>query len=221
MSYPIETKELAVKLRKFGYSIREISHKLRVSKSTASLWLNSVILNKKAKDRLKKRKILGQYKTMLIANSKRLEIQKKISKTVQYQLKTINKTKSLYKLLLSLLFWTEGGKSTDSYVFFTNSDPKMVGLFVYLIRQSFDIHESKFRALIHIHEYHDKKRQIRYWSDITNIPPEQFSKSYVKAHTGKRIRQGYQGSIRIRYYDHKIALELRSFYNTLVKDLGL
>lgn len=134
----------------------------------------------------------------------------------------LNNSIILFKLLASFLFWTEGGKSTDGYVFFINSDPKMFSLFVYLLRHSFNIDESKFRAMIHIHEYHNNK-QLHFWSSLTDIPINQFSKSYLKPHTGKRKRQNYQGCIRIRirYYDHKIALELRSLYNTFVNKLGL
>lgn len=221
MSYPIELKEKAIKFRRLGFSLNEISKKLSISKSTSSIWLNSIILNKNAQSRLAKRKILGQYKSMLIANSKRSYIKREIKNKVTIEINKIHKSKELYKLLASFLFWTEGGKSTDGYVFFVNSDPKMVSLFVYLLRKSFDINESKFRCMIHIHEYHNEKTQLKFWSKIAKIPIKQFSKSYLKPHTGKRIRDGYQGSVRIRYYDHKIALELRSFYNTFTEIIGL
>lgn len=221
MSYSIETKEKAIKLRRSGYSLNEIAKLLGIAKSTSSAWLNTIKLNKNAQMRLQKLKILGQYKSMQIAKEKRDKLKKQIHRKANHELKEIKLSKSLFKLLVSLLFWTEGGKSTDEYVFFTNSDPNMVALFVYLLRESFNPDESKFRAMIHIHEYHDEKIQLKFWSKITNIPVKQFSKSYHKPHTGKRIRKGYQGSIRIRYYDHKIALELRSFYNTFIEILGL
>jgi len=73
-------------------------------------------------------------------------------------LKNVNLNKSLYKLLCSFLFWTEGGKSTDSYVFFINSDQKMVATFLKLLRGSFKVDEKKLRAMVHIHEYHDEKQ---------------------------------------------------------------
>lgn len=221
MAYPIEFKNKAIQLRSLGYSLSEISQYFKISKNTASLWLNHITLNKKAQERLKKRHILGQYKSMKIAQTKRKKIVDLTQNKTISSLKQIPQTKSLYKLLVSFLFWTEGGKSTDSYVYFINSDPKMVKLFVYLLRQSFKLNELKFRAMIHIHEYHNVSKQLKYWSKITNIPTKQFSKSYLKPNTGKRIRDGYQGSVRIRYYDYKIALELRSFYNSYVSYLGL
>ncbi len=97
-----------------------------------------------------------------------------------------------------------------------NSDPNLIELFMKLIRLSFDLDEKKFRAMVHIHNYHNNDEVIKYWSAITNIPKLQFSKSYLKQNTEKRIRDGYMGCLRIRYYDYRIALELRAYYNALV-----
>ncbi len=221
MSYTIEFKEKAIKLRKKGYSLNEISKLFRISKSTASEWLNTIELNQKARNRLKKLHILGQYKAMKTAKFKRSLLINKINKISDNSIKKMELNIELYKLLCSFLFWTEGGKSTDSYVFFTNSDPHMVATFVKLLRNSYKLDERKFRAMVHIHKYHNDLEIKRYWSKITNIPLEQFSKSYHKKNTGKRVRRDYMGTIRIRYYDFKIALELRSLYNTFVKVIGL
>lgn len=221
MSYPIKVKEKAIKLRKKGYSLNQISQILKIYKSTASEWLKNINLSQVAQNRLKKRHILGQYKAIKTAKIKRDLMKSKIDKTTSDSIKNIKLNKELFKLLCSFLFWTEGGKSTDSYVFFTNSDPKMVATFVKLLRGSYKLDEEKFRAMLHIHKYHNEGDIKDFWSQITNIPLTQFSKSYKKSSTGKRIRDNYKGTIRIRYYDYKIALELRSFYNTFIETIGL
>lgn len=214
-------KEKAVKLRTKGYSLSEISGILKIYKSTASIWLSNISLSATAQKRLKKRHILGQYKSMKTARQKRKLLKESFDKIAINSLRQLRLNKELYKLLCSFLFWTEGGKSTDSYVFFTNSDPKMVATFVKLLRGSYELDERKFRAMVHVHEYHDEEEVKRFWSKIINIPFSQFSKSYRKSNTGKRIRKGYMGTIRIRYYDYKIALELRSIYNSFVGLIGL
>jgi len=218
--YKQEIKEKAIKLRKQGYSIKEIAKIINIAQGTSSSWVSSIELDLRAQERLKKRKILGQYKSINIAKKKKLRTQEQNNIKALSLLNNISKNKELYKLICSILFWTEGGKSTDSYVYFTNSDPTMVVLFVTLIRKSFPVQEGKFRALIHVHEYHNEREIKNFWSKITKIPISQFSKTYLKPHTQKRIRKGYKGSIRIRYYDHKIALELRSIYNMFAKNLG-
>lgn len=221
MSYSLSTKEKALSLRTQGYSIKEIAAQLSIAQSTSSAWLRDIILSPKAQNRLKERKILGQYKAIETHRKKRLLIINQLQEKALEQLSKVEFNKSIYKLLCSLFFWTEGGRSTDSYVYFINSDPAMVRVFVKLLRMSFPIDERKLRAMIQIHEYHDKVETEKFWSEITHIPLSQFSKSYLKPHTGKRIRDGYMGSIRIRYYDYKIALELRAFYNVLAKIIGV
>lgn len=217
MAYPIEIKEKATILRKMGYSIKEIARKLNIAQSTSSEWLRNVPLNKKAKERLKSRKIFGQYKASQTWKKKRQQAINQQNQKVLTPLSKIKFDSGIYKLLCSFLFWTEGGKSTDSYVYFINSEPKMVTTFLRLLRLSFPIQEEKLRALVHIHEYHNEPKIKEFWSKITKIPLSQFTKSYNKPNTKKRIRPGYKGSIRIRYYDSKIALELRSFYNMFVE----
>lgn len=220
MSYSIEVREKAIYLRKKGYSLKEISEMLVIAKSTSSLWLSYIKLNLKAQTRLKKRRILGQYKAMETAKIKRVKLKESFNKIAKNSLKKLGHNIELYKLLCSFLFWTEGGRSTDSYVYFINSDPKMVSTFLKLLRSAFNIEEKKVRAMLQIHEYHEPSKLLKFWSRLTKIPLSRFSKSYIKPHTGKRLRQNYMGSIRIRYYDYRIALELRSFYNTFVETIG-
>lgn len=57
----LKEKERAVTLRARGYSLKEISKILIISKSTASLWLRNITLSKKAKKRLLSQILKGQY----------------------------------------------------------------------------------------------------------------------------------------------------------------
>jgi transposase-like protein len=220
LSYSIRVKEEAVNLRKKGYSIKEIAKQLGIAQSTSSLWVRDVLLSRKAQSRLKQRKIYGQYKASQFWKRKRKKIMHQSNQKALSSLAEIEFNLSVYKLLCSFLYWAEGGKSTNSYIDFNNSEPRMVSTFLTLLRKSFPIHEEKLRALIHIHEYHNEKEIREYWSGLTKIPKLQFTKSYRKPHTAKRIRPNYKGSIRIRYYDSKIALELRSIYNMFAKSIG-
>jgi hypothetical protein len=102
-----------------------------------------------------------------------------------------------------LVFYA-GNKSVS----FINSDPEMIKYFLDVFRKAFKVDEKKFRALIHLHEYHDIDKQTDFWSKITRIPKEQFTKPYRKENGGKRKRENYQGCVSIRYNDRKIAKEL-------------
>lgn len=220
MRHPVELKEKVINLRKKGFSLKEISEKLSIAKSTASIWLRNINLDKKAQKRLEKRRILGQYKTQLLRREKRKRILKEYSTQSAKQISKIKFDKNFYKLLCAMLYWGEGAKTIDTQVKFTNSDPVMIATFLELLRKSFVLDKKKFRVLIHLHEYHDKEKQKKFWSKITKIPISQFHKSYRKPHTKKRIRDNYPGCIAISYYDHSIAKELISLYNMLAKYLG-
>ena len=74
---------------------------------------------------------------------------------------------------------------------------------------------------MHIHEYHNENEIKNYWSKIASIPLSQFTKSYLKPHTKKVVRQGYKGALRIAYADTKIVDELKAVYNGLANSLGM
>lgn len=213
--YKPSIKAQAFQMRKEGKSLGEIVSALGIAKSTASLWSSQVELSSTALAVLANKKINARKKATLTLKRHRKYLIETYNRSAEKTLSKIQLNKELKKLLCSVFFWTEGGKHTDSYVYFINSDPKMIQVFLNVLRASFSIDEDKLRAMVHVHEYHDEKKIKSFWSEITNIPLNQFSKSYLKSHTKKRIREGYKGSIRIRYYDHKVALELRSLYNKL------
>ncbi|HUS60478.1 MAG TPA: helix-turn-helix domain-containing protein [Nevskiaceae bacterium] len=178
-------REKAIRMREKGLSLKEISEKMGISKSTASLWFRNLNLNKKAQERLKKRQLLGYYKTQLIRRKKREKIFKNLTRQATKQIAKIKFDKNCYKLLCALLYWAEGTHSSDTQVKFTNSDSMMISAFLKLLRESFRLDEKKFRALVHIHEYHDEIKQKKFWSKITKIPLSQFHKSYCKPNTKK------------------------------------
>lgn len=220
MAYPIKIKNQAISLRKKGFSLKEVAEKLDVAKSTSSVWLQNVNLNQKAQERLKKLRIIGQYKSRFIKKIQKENLIKRYRLQAYQEISKINFNKNIYKLLYSFLYWCEGAKLNSNHVRFINSDPNMIQVFLKLLRTSFKLDERKFRALIHLHDYHDEKKQKKFWAEITKIPLLQFNKSYHKPNTKKRIRDNYPGCLAIYYFDHKIAKELAALYNSFVKCLG-
>ncbi len=220
MIHSIDIKNKAIKLRKAGYSLFEISQKLKVSKSTASIWLRKVNLGLAAQKRLSNRILLSSKKGLQSIQNKRNLVKVEIEKSVMLLQTQIKIHKNIKKLLCAMLFWAEGEKKSLSSVVFINSDPIMISTFLKLFRTSFNLDEKKFRILVHVHEYHNDKLIKKYWSKLTQIPISQFYRSYLKANTKKRIRQNYKGTISVRYYDYKIALELSMIYNRFARSLG-
>lgn len=216
MAYSINLKIKAVSLRKHGYSIKEIAKLLKIAISTSSAWVSKVKLDSKAQQILLHKKILGQYKSSIAIREKTRQ-KKYVSDLEALKLiKKIKNTKETDALLCSILYWAEGSK-TGSLVSFTNSDPEMILVFTKLFRSAFKVNESKFRCLVHLHGYHNDKKEKNYWSKITSIPLNQFYQSYLKPHTGKRKKHNYHGTLSIRYYDSRIAVKIKSIYNMYVR----
>ncbi|MCX6762527.1 MAG: hypothetical protein NT093_01970 [Candidatus Moranbacteria bacterium] len=198
----------SIQLRKRGRSFREISELLNISKSTASLWTRAIILNPKAIERLTGLRDLGRKRSKKTKERQRMKIEEEIAKKARMTVRNAKLNDSHRKIICSLIYWCEGGKNDGGRVNFTNSDPQLMRYFLKIFRKSFPLNEKKFRALLHMHEYHQERKQIRFWSKVTKIPTMQFSKSFHKKNSGKNIRAGYPGCLSVRYYDSKIQKEL-------------
>lgn len=219
MAHLESTKSQAIEMRKLGYSIREIATKLEISVSTSSVWLSNMKLSPEVQEILRQKKILGQYKSSVVIREKTRQSKVKSDEEALEKINKIKPDNTLDALFCSLLYWAEGSKNC-SHVGFTNSDPVMISTFLKLFRSAFPLSESKFRCLIHVHEYHNDLDEKIFWSKVTSIPLNQFSKSYLKPHTGNRKKLGYHGTISVRYYDAKIGRKIKSYYNMFVQHLG-
>lgn len=201
--------DIAESLRREGFSFKEIGEQLKISKSTAYLWTKDINLSDEAKSRLYNLGVIGRNRGNATNLKKRevedCEIAERVNDYFEKEAEIIIDN----KISCALLYWCEGTKNTsNSAVSFTNSDSEMIRFFLSAFRRAFKLDEKKFRALVHLHEYHDEKKQLAFWSDITDIPLIQFNKSYLKKNTGKRKRENYPGCINIKYFDSRVYKEL-------------
>ncbi len=198
-------KEKARELRRSGHSFKEVGLELGIARSTVSVWTRSEELNEAARLRLRERSDLGRAKGVRTMNLKRQAVLEDIDSKCGV---LINKDYQIdeYKLLLAALYWGEGAK-TDSRLAFINSDPGMIKTYLWLLRKCFEINESRLKCRLHLHEYHNRKAMILFWSKVTGIPKTNFS-IYNKPHTGINKKPGYKGCLSIRYGDSRILKEI-------------
>lgn len=219
MAYPIQIKEKAVTLRKKGCSYNEINRKLRISKGTLSKWLSEIHLSKKARMILENKQIKG---SMIAGENKKRKTKLLIQEYLKEGNKTVNHANfnnDTLQVICALLYWCEGIKRSSTLMF-TNSDPELVRTFLRLLRKTLDIDETKFRVCVHLHSYHNASKEQKFWSDITNIPLNQFTKPYQKKHGGKRVRKGYNGCASIRYHDVVLHRKLLTTSEAFFKKMG-
>lgn len=220
MKEKIKEKLKAIELRKRGYSVNEIIKKLGVAKGSVSVWVRNVELSKRARSRLLTRIKLGQ---LISAESKRKKTQEILDlylKRAGNELSQKKFDKIYKKIICSLLYWCEGAKDHYGGVDFANSDSKLVKIFLKFFREGFNIDEEKFRVCLHLHKYHNPKKQLNFWSKVTDISKKQFIKPYFKPNTGKRIRENYPGCINIKYRNNNTARELLMTAQAFFKKFG-
>jgi transposase-like protein len=217
MTYHESVKEKAKEMRLAGKSISEICRATGIAKSTCSIWMQKIPVTKEIQKRIDELQAAGTLKGLAAIAARREMAQRELDMEAAniWSRLSISDSKDFWQVCASLLFWCEGSKQLSNMVF-SNSDPAMIKIYLGALRNGFKIDEKKFRIHLHLHEYHDVPKQIQYWSEITGIPAEQFSKPYIKPHTGKRKRDNYPGCVSLRYGEAKLARKLSAIYHAFV-----
>ncbi len=212
----------AIQLRHEGMTLNEITARVGVAKSSVSLWVRDLSLSPKARARIMSLQTAGQ-KAAQKTNVEKTRTKLSAAKNEAHEMiQTLDVTPNLALLSCALLYWCEGEKDKNDTTFtFSNSDAQLIRAFMRLMRCALELDERKFRVRMHLHEYHNQTLQRKFWSDVTGIPEQQFSKTYWKPHTAKTIKNEYPGCIHIEYYDviiaRKIYATARAFFENVIK----
>jgi hypothetical protein len=103
-----------------------------------------------------------------------------------------------------MLYWGEGTKSGNSVVF-SNSDPQMIKLFLKFLRNICGVDNSRLRILLHLYHDQNEKQLKNFWSKITGISINQFSKSYIHIAKGGNYKKiSEYGTVSLRYSDKEL-----------------
>jgi hypothetical protein len=208
----LKEKITAINLRKLGKSYSEIRKKIKVSKSTLSLWLRDIKLTPKQENRIYvKLRQKNAYRLAKINQQKRIERTKEIIERSKKEISLYLKDPLFLAGLM--LYWAEGDKSErGEEVKFTNSDPAMIKLMIKWFREICKIPKEKFRIAIHIHNLLCRGDVERYWSKITNIPLSQFYKTQIKSTSLKHRKNPlYNGTCAIRIGDKDLFRRIKGW----------
>ncbi len=209
----VKEKQRSIYLRNKGYSIKEIARILKVSKGSVSVWVRDVELSESQKYILRQKNsqidlIERRRNTRLKnENSKR----QKIISCAKLEIKNISVQE--LKILGTMLYWAEGGKTARGSVRFSNSDPEMIKTMMVFFRKICKVPESKFRGHIHMYDHANVKNAEKFWSNVTSIPKKQFFKTYAKnskSSLGKR-KTLLQGTFDIYVCDTKLFLTIQGW----------
>lgn len=199
-------KEKAIKLRKQGHSYSDILKVVPVAKSTLSTWLRDVGLSKPQQQRLTAKKLAAAKRGGAVRKKMRIDTTTEIVNRSKKQIGVISR-RELF-LIGVVLYWAEGTKEKEgtpgSGIQFTNSDPKMLRIFLLWLRSVCKIDEEKIHFQVYLHETNNSRVRevVEYWSKSLNVTEDRLSKVYYKRNkiltNRKNTGEYYFGLVRIK-----------------------
>lgn len=116
--------------------------------------------------------------------------------------------------IIGLILWvTEGDKTQFSL---SNGNPNIIKKYLEFLRKICKIREEKIKAVIYCHNTIPYEECLRYWSKITGVPPERFTKPFIKVDKGGKRKYPF-GILRIAGNNIKLV----QLFKDRLKALGL
>lgn len=213
----LDVRAQAQRLRQQGMTYAEIRSelKLMIPKSTLSYWCKDVALSSQSIVRIGRMSAenLARGREKALAQKMALRDEKvRIIRSKNRKLvRLLHATAAVRKIALAVLYLAEGSKTNRHSLMFGNSSPDIVALFLHLLRDAYELDESKFRITVQCRADQSTHALEEFWSRLTNIPRSQFYKSRIDARTvGKLTKKAdYKGVCRIDYFSSDIDMELK------------
>jgi hypothetical protein len=206
-AYPVEMREEARRLRSEGWSLGEISAKLGPPKHTLTLWVRGIELTPEQRGKLHKREVgwTEQHRALAIeanrqARLARIQVEKAKAELL---LDTISNQHLANHIAAAMLYLGEGSKGEGAFAF-ANSNPHVIRYWLYLLRTSFTVDESKFCLQIMSRADQNIDQLMQYWTEVTGIS------RYIKGNVDARTegiptkRPDYKGVCKVNYHDVSI-----------------
>ncbi|MCX6787962.1 MAG: hypothetical protein NT108_02235 [Candidatus Kaiserbacteria bacterium] len=187
-------KQEAFVLRRRGKSYLEIRKALKIPKGTLSGWFSTVDWSKQIKERLASQ-AQDQHTTRLIdLNRVRGQHLKKVYEEAREEARVEFNEMKYNPLFIAglMLYWGEGDKLTKYSTAITNTDPDLIRLYVFFLKNACRIPEEKIRAHVLIYPDLSDEDCRKYWSHESSVNLSQFTKStiIVGRHKTRRIKYG-------------------------------
>lgn len=204
MAYSIEKKK-AIKMRKNGMSIRDISRSLEMNKTTVSYWCRDIEMSDKQKLELVLKQKKASIKALLrcadARRKKRIKDTKELKEFGRKMLGAITK-RDLFCIGLGL-YCGEGYKNINGEVGFTNSDERIIQFIMRWFEEIYGIKKSDFVFRISINVSHKKREKeiLDFWTCTLGVLNSQFTKTSFINTQKKKLYTGekrYYGTLRVK-----------------------
>lgn len=166
------------RLRKRGFSIKEIARTLGVSKSSVSSWVKEIVLTDEQREKLDARM------SFAAANRKRMFDAAEKRAAQQERGRAQARTDDPRFIAGCMLYWAEGSKKRNDVVF-VNSDPEMMAFFVEFLRDYYGVKNAEISLSVtaHVTSELSLEQTESFWLDCLALDSACLRKS--------TIRQGY------------------------------
>lgn len=152
-----------------AWTLAEIAAELGVARSSVSTWVRDVEFTPRPRNRGH-----AGHRPHPLKLRKEAEVERCLREGAE----RIGQLSDREFLVLGLALYAGEGAKREGEIRFANSDPRMIVIFLAWLRRFFDIDESRLRMRLYLHADLDLEAAIAYWSSLTSIPPEQFTKPY-------------------------------------------
>lgn len=200
-------RDKARELRAAGMTVPDIADRLGVSRSSVSLWVRDVEFIRAPRRYSPNRRPHPMHVAKL-AEIEELRVA---------GIARIGLLSEREFLMAGLALYAGEGTKGDGEVKFTNSDASMMAFFCDWFRRFFPIDEERLRVRLYLHEGLDLAAAITFWSNVTNVPPSQFTKPYrAVPDAGIRHNKHEHGCAALRYGSTRIHREIMGMIRALL-----
>ncbi|MEI7498240.1 MAG: hypothetical protein WCK11_03075 [Candidatus Falkowbacteria bacterium] len=133
--------------------------------------------------------------------------------------KNLSDVEQLLKIAGVMLYWGEGTKAGRT-VTISNSDPKMIKMFMRFLVSICGVDKKRVRAVLHYYSNQDESKLISHWSKVIGLNKNQFCKSFLHSiHSGSYKKTSEYGTLSLRYSDKKLLSEINGLIENYINEI--
>lgn len=178
-------KEIAINMRRAGYSYALIRRSVPVSKSTLTVWLRDIPYQPNG---IVQNRIMGAAQNIFLWQQERKR--KSIDRARKFAKETLGSLSKRDLLLFGLGVYVGEGSKTQGVPKIVNSDPEVICLAVLWFNRVFGVPMENFSVSVHIYPDDNERNTVVFWSKKTGIPMNQFGKTQVDTRVKKTKKRG-------------------------------
>lgn len=174
-----DKRDEARRLRQQGFSVRDITKLLGVSKGSVSLWVKDIELSEEQRRHLKSRQ------RQVGSNNQGSKTNEVTYRERRRQYQEVGRARaregSKLHLIGCMLYWAEGAKKRNT-LYFANSDANMLLIYLRFLKEELNVITEAIKIQIHCHatDEMEVKRIENYWLALLQLPPSALHKTQVK-----------------------------------------